>query len=307
MRKDSLEIEVSTTTVGAEIIADTLTELTGEGVCVSDEKDVLDVLTASTNWDYVEDNLVKGNDTVLVKGFCKLEDKDRVISELEKRLDLFKNDDFGIDFGALSFKTREITTDKWDEEWRKFYKTIELDKIAVVPDWIEYDGDKAVVRLEPGMAFGTGEHASTRLCLGLLEGLALVGLDVIDVGTGSGILGISASKLGAKSVYMTDIDEKAVAIARENVVKNNAPNCIVEVSDLADSISQDVILANLTADILLRLLERLSKSVKRGAKLIMSGIIVERLDEVLEAYTSQGFKVIKVLSQDDWRAVMMEY
>ena len=307
MRKDSLEIEVSTTTVGAEIIADTLTELTGEGVCVSDEKDVLDVLTASNNWDYVEDNLVKGNDTVLVKGFCKLEDKDRVISELEKRLASLKNDDFGIDFGALSFKTREITTDKWDEEWRKFYKTIELDKIAVVPDWIEYDGDKAVVRLEPGMAFGTGEHASTRLCLGLLEGLALVGLDVIDVGTGSGILGISASKLGAKSVYMTDIDEKAVAIARENVVKNNAPNCIVEVSDLADSISQDVILANLTADILLRLLERLSKSVKRGAKLIMSGIIAERLDEVLEAYTSQGFKVIKVLSQDDWRAVMMEY
>lgn len=307
MRKDSLEIEVSTTTVGAEIIADTLTELTGEGVCVSDEKDVLDVLTASNNWDYVEDNLVKGNDTVLVKGFCKLEDKDRVISELEKRLASLKNDDFGIDFGALSFKTREITTDKWDEEWRKFYKTIELDKIAVVPDWIEYDGDKAVVRLEPGMAFGTGEHASTRLCLGLLEGLELVGLDVIDVGTGSGILGISASKLGSKSVYMTDIDEKAVAIARENVVKNNAPNCIVEVSDLADSISQDVILANLTADILLRLLERLSKSVKRGAKLIMSGIIVERLDEVLEAYTSQGFKVIKVLSQDDWRAVMMEY
>ena len=78
-------------------------------------------------------------------------------------------------------------------------------------------------------------------------------------------------------------------------------------SDLADSISQDVILANLTADILLRLLERLSKSVKKGARLIMSGIIAERLDEVLEAYTSQGFKVIKVLSQDDWRAVMMEY
>lgn len=307
MRKDSLEIEVSTTTVGAEIIADTLTELTGEGVCVSDEKDVLDVLTASTNWDYVEDSLVKGEKEVLVKGFCKIEVADGVLNRLNERLALLKEDDFGIDFGSLKLITREVSTDKWDEEWRKFYKTIELDKIAVVPDWIDYDGDKAVVRLEPGMAFGTGEHASTRLCLGLLEELELVGQNVIDVGTGSGILGISASKLGAKSVYMTDIDEKAVAVARENVEKNNAQNCTVVVSDLADSIYQDVILANLTADILLRLLEKLSKSVKKGAKLIASGIIAERLDEVLKAYTSHGFKLIKVVSQDDWRAVMMEY
>ena len=307
MRKDSLEIEVSTTTVGAEIISDTLTELTGEGVCVSDEKDVLDVLTASTNWDYVEDNLVKGSSAVTVKGFCRIEDSESVLTELKKRLEAFKSEDFGIDFGTLKVETQEVSTDNWDEEWRKFYKTIELDKIAVVPDWIDYDGGKAVVRLEPGMAFGTGEHASTRLCLGLLESLELVGLDVIDVGTGSGILGIAASKLGAKSVYMTDIDEKAVAVARENVEKNGAQNCTVEVSDLADSICQDVILANLTADILLRLLDRLSNSVKKGSKLIASGIIAERLDEVLEAYTGCGFKLIKVLSQDDWRAVMMEY
>lgn len=307
MRKDSLEIEVSTTTVGAEIIADTLTELTGEGVCVSDEKDVMDVLTSSTNWDYVDDNLVKGDSEVLVKGFCKVEDESRVLGELEKRFTLLNSEDFGIDFGSLKIATRKISTDNWNEEWRKFYKTIELEKIAVVPDWIDYNGDKAVVKLEPGMAFGTGEHASTRLCLGLLEDLELDGLDVIDVGTGSGILGIAASKLGAKSVYMTDIDEKAVSVARKNIEKNNAPNCIVEVSDLADSINQEVILANLTADILLRLLERLSKSVKKGAKLIASGIIVERLDEVLKAYTSHGFRLIKVLSQDDWRAVMMEY
>lgn len=306
MIKDSIEIEVSTTSVGAEIIADTLTALTGEGVCVTDEKDVLDVLNSSTNWDYVEDNLVQGDTGAVIKGFCKIEDKDEVLKQLRERLSELKSQDFGIDFGGLEIKTREISTTNWDEAWRKYYKTIELDRIAVVPDWIEYNGDKAVVRLEPGMAFGTGEHASTRLCLGFLEKLDLTGLDVIDVGTGSGILGIAASKLGAKSVYMTDIDEKAVLVARENVVKNNAPNCTVEVSDLADTIDQDVILANLTADILLRLLERLTKSIKKGAKLIVSGIIAERLDEVIKGYTGAGFKVLDISSQDDWRAIMME-
>ena len=307
MIKDSLEIEVSTTTVGAEIIADTLTELTGEGVCVSDQKDVIDVLSSSTNWDYVEGNLIAGDTGVSVKGFCKIEDKDEVLSNLEERLNILKEEDFGIDFGTLKISTREVSTSNWDEEWRKFYKTIELDKIAVVPDWIEYSGDKAVVRLEPGMAFGTGEHASTRLCLSLLEKIDLQGADVIDVGTGSGILGISASKLGAKSVYMTDIDEKAVEVARENVIKNGAQNCTVEVSDLADTINQRVILANLTADILLRLLGRLTSSIKKGSTLIASGIIAERLDEVLDAYTGNGFRVLEVLQKDDWRAVMMEY
>ena len=307
MKNDSLEITVSTTSVGAEIIADTLTELTGEGVCVSDEKDVVEILTSSTNWDYVENNLVKGNDIVTVKGFASLDNGDTVLSELKLRLDELKNNDYGIDFGSLVVTTREVSTTNWDEEWRKFYKTIELERIAVVPDWIDYVGDKAVVRLEPGMAFGTGEHASTRLCLGLLEKLDLQDKTVIDVGTGSGILGIAASKLGAKSVYMTDIDAKAVEVAIQNVVSNGVDNCIVEVSDLADSITQDIVLANLTADILLRLLDRLTASIKKGAKLIVSGIIAERLDEVVTAYTGKGFRVVEILSEADWRAIQMEY
>ena len=307
MKYDSLEITVSTTSVGAEIIADTLTELTGEGVCVSDEKDVVEILTSSTNWDYVENNLLKGNDIVTVKGFASLVDSDTVLSELKSRLDELKSNDYGLDFGSLVVTTRKVSTTNWDEEWRKFYKTIELERIAVVPDWIDYVGDKAVVRLEPGMAFGTGEHASTRLCLGLLEKLDLQDKTVIDVGTGSGILGIASSKLGAKSVYMTDIDAKAVEVAIQNVISNGVDNCIVEVSDLADSITQDIVLANLTADILLRLLDRLTASIKKGAKLIVSGIIAERLNEVVTAYTGKGFRVVEILSEADWRAIQMEY
>lgn len=308
MRNDSIEITVSTTSDGADLVADTLTEITGEGVCVSDERDVLDVLSSKTNWDYVEGNLLSGEETVKVKGFCKIEDKENVLRDLQEKLDFYKSQDFGIDFGELKVDIKEVSTENWNEEWRKFYKTIELEKIAIVPDWIDYEGDKERVKLEPGMAFGTGEHASTRLCLSLLEKLDLVDKTVIDIGTGSGILGIAASKLGAKNVYMTDIDEKAVFVARENVVKNGVEsNCTVDVADLADEISQDIIIANLTADILLRLLERLSKAVKRGAKLVMSGIIAERLDEVVENYEKAGFTLKECLSSDDWRALYMVF
>lgn len=308
MINDSIEITVLTTSEGADIVADTLTDVTGEGVCVTDKKDVLEVLSAKTNWDYVEGGVLRETDEVEVKGFAKIADKESVLCELDQRLSYLKSEDFGIDFGSLTRTCREVCTENWNEEWRKFYKTIELDKVAVVPDWIEYEGDKAVVRLEPGMAFGTGEHASTRLCLGLLEKQDLSDKKVIDVGTGSGILGIAASKLGAKSVYMTDIDKKAVSVAKENIEKNGvACNCVVEVADLADELDYDVVIANLTADILLRLLDRLAKGVKKGAKLIASGIIAERLDEVLDAYKKAGFTLVELLSEDDWRAIYMVY
>ncbi|MBQ2714571.1 MAG: 50S ribosomal protein L11 methyltransferase [Clostridia bacterium] len=308
MMNDSIEISVLTTSEGADLISDTLTDLTGEGVCVSDKRDVLEVLSSKTNWDYVEGGVLVDTDDVVVKGFCKIEDKEKILSQLEERIAYLKSEDFGIDYGTLEVQVKEVCTKNWNEEWRKFYKTVELKKIAIVPDWLDYDGDKAVVKLEPGMAFGTGEHASTRLCLSLLEELDLVDKKVVDVGTGSGILGIASSKLGAKSVYMTDIDQKAVEVAKENVEKNKVEhNCVVEVADLSDELDCDIVIANLTADILLRLLDRLKKAVKKGVKLVASGIIAERLDEVLSSYESAGFKTEKVLSEDDWRAVYMVF
>ena len=154
------------------------------------------------------------------------------------------------------------------------------------------------------MAFGTGEHASTRLCLSLLEQLDLSDKKVIDVGTGSGILGIACAKLGAKSVYMTDIDPVAVSVAKENVIKNGVcNNSIVECVDLIDNIDCDILIGNLTADILLRLLNNLKGKLNSGVILVLSGIIAERLDEVIASYTGAGYTLIQTLAEDDWRAV----
>ncbi len=309
MINDSVEISVSTTTDGAEIIADMLSSYTGEGVSIYDGKDVDEVLTSSTNWDYVDDNVLNKGGVVVVKGYISISEFDSVKEDIEKALENYKKEDFGINFGDLALSFREVSTTNWNEQWRKFYKPIVLDKIAVVPDWIEFeDSAKEIIRLEPGMAFGTGEHASTRLCLSLLEKLDLKNKKVIDVGTGSGILGIASAKLGATDVYMTDIDEKAVSVARENVVKNGVEElCLVECADLSDKIECDILIGNLTADILLRLLESIKDRLNKGVTLVLSGIIAERLDEVVNGYEKAGFKVKKLLKEDDWRALELEY
>lgn len=305
MIADSLEISVETTSDGAEIIADMLSSYTGEGVSIYDGKDVDEVLSSSTNWDYVEEGVLRSDDVVTVKGYVALSCAEAVKAELKQNIENLKNEDFGMDFGSLEISFREVCTENWNEEWRKFYKPIVLDKVAVVPDWIDFEDDsKQIIRLEPGMAFGTGEHASTRLCLSLLEKLDMTGKKVIDVGTGSGILGIASAKLGAESVYMTDIDEKAVSVAKENIDKNGVDKiCIAECADLSDTVDCDILIGNLTADILLRLLSRLEGKLKSGAKLVLSGIIVERLDEVVTAYTKAGFTLEEELAEDDWRAL----
>lgn len=308
MIKDSLEISVETTSEGAEIIADMLSSYTGEGVSIYDGKDVDEVLTSSTNWDYVEEGVIKRDKRVTVKGYLTIGDADGIIADIQSSIENLKKEDFGIDFGSLNITLKEVCTKNWNEEWRKFYKPIVLDKVAVVPDWIDFEEkDKEIIRLEPGMAFGTGEHASTRLCLALLEKLDVKSKKVVDVGTGSGILGIASAKLGAKSVYMTDIDEKAVSVAIENVRKNMVENiCTVECSDLSDNVDCDILIGNLTADILLRLLSRLRGSLKKGVKLVLSGIIAERLEEVVSAYTNAGFTLEEELKEDDWRALKFE-
>ncbi|MBR7110788.1 MAG: 50S ribosomal protein L11 methyltransferase, partial [Clostridia bacterium] len=281
--------------------------VTGEGVSIYDGRDVQEVLTSETNWDYVDDGVVILAETVTVKGFVT-SDVEQKLQEISKKLDEFRSNDYGIDFGSLTFSTKTVRTDNWNEEWRKYYKPIVLDRIAVVPDWIDFDDkSKQIIRLEPGMAFGTGEHASTRLCLSLLEKLDISHKKVIDVGTGSGILGIAAAKLGAKSVYMTDIDPVAVDVAKSNAVKNNVQDvCIIECADLSDRIECDILIGNLTADILLRLLSSFEGKVQKNTDLILSGIIAERLDEVLSAYQKAGFALQEVLAEDDWRAVRLK-
>ncbi len=200
-----------------------------------------------------------------------------------------------------------VDEDDWAESWKQYYKPVHLGKITVVPAWEEYNAspDEVIVRMDPGMAFGTGTHETTRLVIRLMQDEIKGGERLLDVGTGSGILSICASKLGAGHCNAYDIDPVAVKVARDNAVSDGCDNITVGVSDLLKNVDleggeYDICVANIVADIIIRMLPDIKKYLKAGAPLILSGIIGERAEEVRQAVISQGFTVEKEITENDW-------
>ncbi|MBQ8268433.1 MAG: 50S ribosomal protein L11 methyltransferase [Clostridia bacterium] len=204
-----------------------------------------------------------------------------------------------------------VSEDDWAENWKKYYKPISLGRVTVVPAWEEYTAKEGeiIVRMDPGMAFGTGTHETTRLVMRILQDVVKGGERVLDVGTGSGILSICASKLGAKDIYAYDIDPVAVRVAKENALADGCENITVGVSDLLKDVDRTapygVCVANIVADIILRMLPDIGALLLPGAPLILSGIIAPRKQDVIEAAAAQGFLVEREESENDWVALLV--
>ena len=205
-----------------------------------------------------------------------------------------------------------MNEDDWAESWKQYYKPVPLGKITVVPAWEKYEAreGEVIIRMDPGMAFGTGTHETTRLVIRLMQDEPIEGKRVLDVGTGSGILSICASKLGAKSCNAYDIDPVAVKVARDNALSDGCDNITVGVSDLLRGVDRsggkyDFCVANIVADIIIRMLPDVRDYVATGAPLILSGIIGERADEVREAVIKNGFTVEKEIKENDWVGMLV--
>ncbi|MBR3875282.1 MAG: 50S ribosomal protein L11 methyltransferase [Clostridia bacterium] len=205
-----------------------------------------------------------------------------------------------------------MNEDDWAESWKQYYKPVPLGKVTIVPAWEKYEAKdgEVIIRMDPGMAFGTGTHETTRLVIRLMQDEPLADKRVLDVGTGSGILSICASKLGARSCNAYDIDPMAVKVARENCIADGCDNIIVGVSDLLRGVDlsggkYDFCVANIVADIIIRMLPDVRSYVKEGAPLILSGIIGERADEVREAVIKTGFTVEKEIKENDWVGMLV--
>lgn len=212
-----------------------------------------------------------------------------------------------------SVQTIETDDDDWANAWRKFYKPTKIgEKLVVVPSWEKYDkkDGEITVSMEPGMAFGTGTHETTRLCAGLLEKYVKSGDRMLDVGCGSGILAICASKLGATQCAACDIDPMAVRTAKENCVVNGCPDIDVYVSDLlkdvklVDGAPFDIVCANIVADILITMSRDVENVLKRSGYIILSGIICKREDEVHKAFTDCGFVRCGAVYEKGWCALV---
>lgn len=206
----------------------------------------------------------------------------------------------------VELELKQIKEEDWAEAWKQYFKPEHIGKIVIKPTWEEYSPvkDEIVIELDPGMAFGTGTHPTTRICIGLLQKMITSQTEMLDVGTGSGILSLAGAKLGAKRIVATDIDPVAVKVALENIKRNRMESFIeVYQSNLLErplGFRFNLVIANIIANAILEIAPQLAKVLAPGGIFIASGIIEERFPEVVESLTKQGFKISKHVCEEGW-------
>lgn len=288
------EISIKTNHQDAELISAAMFMAGADGVEIDDKQDVIDVLSSSKNWDYVDDDVMNVGDEVFVKTVLE-GDETSFLDSLKSALKTLNI--------SVSIDVNKIDDVDWTKEWKKYFKPVHTSSVTVVPSWIEYDkaeGEK-ILLIEPGHAFGTGEHETTKMCLDMMGDVK--GKDIVDVGCGSGILGIAAKICGAKSAYLCDIDSMCVESSVRHAVLNKVDVTVEERDLLSDKdVYGDLVFANLTADILLKLSDGICDHISDGGFLIISGIIDSREEEVLTRYLDLGLKLVDKMSMKDWRA-----
>lgn len=213
------------------------------------------------------------------------------------------------DLGSWEFVLEEKETEDWSKKWKEQWDVTHVtDKIAVVPDWIEYapKENEVIIKLEPGCAFGTGTHQTTQLCMKALEKYMKSGDKVADIGMGSGILGILAKKLGASYVYGCDNDETVIDVAKENAKKNSV-ECTFELGT-ANKINDkfDFVCANILHFVLAEIMPDLKHIMKQGAIMSLSGILDEKKQMVIEAYEQAGLELVEEIPQDQWTSFVVK-
>lgn len=298
------EIAVTTTEEAEEAVANLFYEIGAAGVVIGDPDAVLR-FGADELWDSYEvvDELAEAGN-IVIKGYLPVDDA------LKARLQYLKDElarigKYFTDYVA-KVSLAEISEEDWSTSWKAYYKPEKVgQKIVIVPSWEEYEPkpEEIVVTLDPGMAFGTGSHPTTVLCIKLLEKYLQKGDTVIDVGTGSGILSIAAAKLGAKEVYAYDVDTVAVRVAEENVRENNVEHIVsTSYNDLLAGvdIKADLIVSNIIADIIIKLVPQADHCLVAGGYFIVSGILIERWPDVYQALTKQGLTITEMNQMDEW-------
>ena len=305
------EVTIKTTTEAVEAISNILMEERCGGVMIEDPKDFLFQKKNELDWDYVEEEVFNksGQDGVLIKTYIPEERNVlELIETVKARIALLPS--FGLDIGEGSVSLSNVNESDWANEWKKYYKPTKVGKkIVVKPSWEEYEKQEGdlIIELDPGMAFGTGTHETTSMCIRELENYVDETKTVFDIGCGSGILAIAAAQLGAKEVVAGDLDEVAVKVSKENCEINHVSDKVVvkhgSLFEVVDS-KADVIVANIIADIIKILAKDVSKFLKENGVFISSGIILAKIDEVCEALEENGFEIVKVERLGEWSAIV---
>ena len=307
-----MEVTVHTVTQGSDMVSMLLMQNGAAGTAIEDRADVPDPTKPHGYWELIDQSMIDAMpEDVLVKAWLPLDERlsDR-LTVIRQQLAALPELNPGVPLGSLTLETNQVDEQDWAECWKKFYKPFRAGRSLVVkPTWEPYEkqpGDK-IIELDPGMAFGTGTHETTALCLSLLEDYVAPGARMMDVGTGSGILAIGAALLGATDTLAIDIDPVAVRVAKENVAQNKLDQKIrVVEGDLTREVSDtfDLCTANILADVIIMLANPLKDRLKPGGVFICSGIIREREQDVLDGLTAAGYTLLDKQYRGEWVAVV---
>lgn len=231
-------------------------------------------------------------------------DKDELVKKFADKLEELKG--YGLNVGESKITTSYIADQDWNTAWQKYYHVIDFSRhLAIVPEWEDYQPafkDQQLIKLDPGLAFGTGNHKTTQLAMMGLERAMLKPVDVVDVGTGSGILAIAAAKLGAKQVLATDISDESMTAAKENSALNDLTNIKLQKTSLLKNVDGkfDIIVANILAEILLELIPQMDAHLKENGQVIFSGIDYLQLPKIEKSLDENGFKIDLTMRQGRW-------
>ena len=315
------EVAIKTTGEGIEIVNGFLTAHGVPCVMIEDAGDFNRFLNDTTiYWDYVDDELMKmASCDTMVKFY--LADNPQGFETLQHiKGDLYSLKEVTeLDLGSLELTVSYKEEEEWETAWRKYYHPIVIsDRLVVVPEWEQYEAKEGqqILWLNPGMAFGTGSHHTTKLCLEFLSEMVNGSEEMLDMGCGSGILSIAALLLGAKEVIAVDIDQLATKIAGENAELNHVAGenfkvcCGNVLSDeaLCDTLAvkqYDLIAANIVADIIIAMAPLFKRLLKATGTLLVSGIIGERAEEVKYALRETGFTLLEERLDNDWAALKL--
>ena len=301
------ELTITVSREAEEAVSNILIDLGSQGVAIDDSADYLGQVDQYGEL-FPE---VEQSERVRITGYYPdLVDIEAVAAQANERL--AELDGFGLETGDIQLTRQELAEEDWADNWKKYFEPARITHdLTIVPSWTKYEataGEK-IIKLDPGMAFGTGTHPTTKMSLFALEQVLRGGETVLDVGTGSGVLSIASSLLGAKEIFAYDLDYVAVRVAQENIALNaGTENIHVAAGDLLKGvdIEADVIVANILADILVNLTDDAYRLLKDEGYLIMSGIISEKWDLVRESAEAAGFFLETHMIQGEWNACVFK-
>ena len=315
------EVNIYTATAGIELLCSRLTDIGIKGFAIQDAEDFNEFLeNKNGQWDYIDDDLMglshcETRITVYLPSNSQGVD---MLAAIRAMLAEVKAADTAGEYGRLEAELTSIREEDWANNWKQYFKPLKVgEKLVIKPSWEEYTGDddRIILEIDPASSFGTGQHHTTRLCLELLEKSLKKGDKLLDMGCGSGILSIGAMLLGAESAVAVDIEQNAAETAAENAAKNHIDlsayrtyyGNILSDEKLAAEIDDkyDIITANIVADVLIAMKDYFVRYLRDGGTLIVSGIIEERMDEVVDALLSVGFSSPEANVKEGWAAVRL--